>query len=145
MSMQKIRSAALEYLKNITIIKEHSKMSKLKYEKLEMQKYLYSNKINKTEGQQLFKFRTRMALFGNNFRNGLDNIECPLCRKPNSIDSETHSLVCETIKNKMPEVVLENIDINNLYSKNVSKMKETINIFMNILKIRKELLPNKKI
>ena len=110
-----------------------------------MQKYLYSSEINKTEGQQLFMFRTRMALFGNNFRNGLANIECPLCKIPNSIDSEEHSLACEIIINKIPEVALKNIDKNNLFSKNIFKMKETINIFMKILKIRKELLPNKKI
>ena len=109
----KIRSAALQYLKNIIIDKKHSKMDNLKYESLNMQGYLYSRIINKTEGQNLFMFRTRMALFANNFKNGSDNTKCPMCKNLNSIDSEAHSLVCEKIIFRLPEV--KNVKVDHLF------------------------------
>ena len=140
---EKIKIAAFNYLKNIAINKEHSKMDNLlkTYQCLKMQPYLYSAQITKTEGQELFRFRTRMALFGNNFRNGLNTVECPLCKKANSVDSEGHSLTCETIIDKIPEINMKVIRVDNLYSENVYIMKETINIFLQIMKIRNGKIP----
>ena len=103
-----------------------------------MQAYLYSNVINKTEAQHLFMFRTRMTMFINNFRNGSADIKCPLCSKSNSVDSEAHSLTCDKIINRLSEV--KNINVNNLYSEDLNVLKETINVFMKILDIRKEYL-----
>ena len=56
----KIAIEAFKYLKEKA--ETHSKMDNLKYKKLAIQKYLSSDIISKNEGQQLFKFRTRMAL-----------------------------------------------------------------------------------
>ena len=70
-------------------------MTQLNYDKLKLQSYLSSNDITKSEGQSLFKFRTRMAFFGVNFKNGMTNLECPLCKETNSLDSESHNLKCD--------------------------------------------------
>ena len=108
-------------------------MDNLKYESLNMQSYLYSRIINKTEGRNLFMFRTRMALFANNFKNGSDDTKCPMCKDLNSIDSEAHSLICEKIIDKLPKV--KNVNVNYLFSDNLKQLK--------IMNIRKEYLASK--
>ena len=118
-------------------------MEKLKYESLTMQSYFLSKFINKKEALELFMFRTRMTMFTNNFRNGSANTQCPLCNKVNSIDSEAHSLSCEEIIKLLPEITTKTITVNNFYSNNVQDLKKTVNIFMEIMKIRKEALSNK--
>ena len=49
---------------------KHSKMDNLWYSDLKMQPYLESNKFTTQEVKTIFKFRTRMANFGQNFKNG---------------------------------------------------------------------------
>ena len=51
-------------------------MDKLSYHKLEMQDYLKVNKLSAVGGKTLFRYRTHMANYGQNF--GSTNI-CPLC------------------------------------------------------------------
>ena len=63
-------------------------MTNLKYDKLSMQGYLSSNLITKSDGQNLFKFRTRMAQFAVNFKNETTNLECPVCEVTDSVDSK---------------------------------------------------------
>ena len=139
---QKIQLAALKYLQNISIQKEHSKMDKLIYKKLSMQPYLYSNIFKKIESQNLFKLRTRMAMFANNFKNGATSIECPMCKKSNSVDSEAHSLICDEIIKVIPEA--KEIYLNDIYSDDIHKMKETLNILIKILKLREDHLSTKQ-
>ena len=45
----------------------------------------------------LFKFRTRMAPFGENFRAGRINSLCPLCLS--HLDSQEESFNCRALKN----------------------------------------------
>ena len=44
-----------------------------------MQKYLELNNMDNNEAQVLFKYRTRMAKFGENFRGYKNFVICPLC------------------------------------------------------------------
>ena len=113
-------------------------MEKLKYEKMSMQSYFYSNLISKSEGQSLFRFRTRMAMFTNNFRNGATKLECPLCEKENSLDSEAHCLICDKITAILPEST--NIDFNNIYSEDINIMKEAIQMLEQVMEIRRDVL-----
>ena len=69
--------------------------------------------------------------------------QCPLCNKVNSIDSEAHSLSCEEIIKLLPEITTKTITVNNFYSNNVQDLKKTVNIFMEVMKIRKEALSSK--
>ena len=112
-------------------------MTNLKYNKLAMQSYLFSNMITKYEGQNLFKFRTRMALFAVNFKNGTNNLECPLCEEPNSLDSELHNLKCDKMIQLLPEVVDK--DIKHIYSDNVKAMKKIIIVLTKMMDIRSDL------
>ena len=58
-----------------------SKTRNLTYTHLEMQNYLYLESMSKKEAVILFKFRTKMAPFGENFKAGQVRTNCPLCFK----------------------------------------------------------------
>ena len=54
-------------------------MKDLNYTKLEMQTYLKLNNTNTEGARTLFKYRTRMAQYGENFRGNTGPVNCPLC------------------------------------------------------------------
>ena len=72
---------AREYEFNrLKILKEsHSKLNDLFYSKLEIQNYFKLENINTNEAQTLFRYRVRMAKYGENFRGKKSPIMCPLC------------------------------------------------------------------
>ena len=78
-----------------------------------------------------------MNQFTVNFPNGALNIQCPLCKKENSIDSDEHSFQCEVVQTLVPETIDKSPK--NIYSNSIEKMKETLNIFRKILDLRREL------
>ena len=90
-----------------------SKTENIPYKSLNMQKYLELETLNKKQAIALFKFRTRMAPFGENFRSGNLSTICPLCST--HIDSQENSLYCPTlrrelvIKGNYPDIFSENI------------------------------------
>ena len=67
-----------------------------------------------------------------------NNLECPLCKKSNSLDSEAHSLVCDKVTNLLPESA--DIKLDNLYSEDITFMKETIQILVKIMDIRSDMI-----
>ena len=85
----------LEYLLNLK--QKHSKMANLQYEELRLQSYLMDENITVKEAQNIFKYRTRVANFKENFKNNHDGgMWCPLCLvQP---DSQAHSVLCPVIK-----------------------------------------------
>ena len=134
---EKIKQAALKYLINISISKEHSKMNNLKYDKLSMQEYFCSTNFNKIESQSLFKYRTRMSNFAANFPNGRSTIICPICEDESTTDSESHSFICEKMIILLPEISKNSsMDI---YSKDIKTMKSGMEALTQILNLRSEL------
>ena len=73
-----------------------SKTKTLNYQSLKMQQYLQLKTLTKREAIVLFKFRTRMAPFGENFRSGQVVKICPLCSS--HVDSQEESFNCLTLK-----------------------------------------------
>ena len=63
----------------MNIKQTHSKLNNLCYTKLELQNYLKLEILNATEAQTLFRYRVRMANYGENFRGKANEILCPLC------------------------------------------------------------------
>ena len=61
-----------------------------------MQEYLELKTMTKNEAIILFKFRTRMAPFGENFRKGKSSTSCPLCLS--HVDAQEKSFSCPTLK-----------------------------------------------
>ena len=73
----------------------HSKMADLEYSELDIQKYLKDKAITVQQAKILFKFRTRMENFSNNFKGGKPTELCPLCRR--NADMQKHSYQCNII------------------------------------------------
>ena len=76
-----VRKKTMEYEYNqlMNIKQTHSKLNNLCYTKLELQNYLKLEVLNASEAQMLFKYRVRMASYGENFREKENGILCPLC------------------------------------------------------------------
>ena len=64
---KKSNEYALDYLLKMKL--KHSKMDNLQYEELKIQNYLKDESITVKEAQTLFKYRTRVARFKENFKN----------------------------------------------------------------------------
>ena len=73
-----------------------SKMKNLVYVELKMQEYLELKNMTASQAKAFFKFRIRMAPFGENFRGGEKTIICPLCNK--HPDGQEESFTCETLR-----------------------------------------------
>ena len=76
---ERAKEHALEVLNDMK--DGHSKMSNLHYTEIKTQEYLQSPNIRMEEALNLFKFRTHMADFGENYRAGAEFVLCPLCSK----------------------------------------------------------------
>ena len=117
----------------------HSKVMKIKYERLEMQKYLKPNeaKINLEEAQVIFKMRSRMTEVKANFKGKYENFECNAC-STKEYESQQHIIECKEINrrkirnNKPP-------DYKELFSRNVIKQRMIARYFLENMKIKKEL------
>ena len=90
--------------------KAKSKMKNLTYSQLQIQDYLLLKTINISEAKALFKFRLRMAPFGENFRGGQKTILCPLCEA--HPDGQRESFDCIQLK----EVINVKGDYNKIFS-----------------------------
>ena len=74
-------------------------MENLEYTELKLQKYLTDDDISVEEAKNLYRYRTRVANFKENFKNGYVAHACPLCHvQP---DTQAHSLVCPVLKTKV--------------------------------------------
>ena len=93
----KLKEYSLNYL--TTIKEKHSKMDDLIYPKLKLQNYLKDSQISVQAAKNLFRWRTRSALFKTNFGNSYLNTACPYCHvEP---DSQEHALQCTVVSQKI--------------------------------------------
>ena len=141
----KVRSAALEYLKKVQ--QNHSKVRHIKYTQLKPQAYLKSSAFTNDDVKLIFALRTRMSEdFKANFSNKyFGNIFCPLsCKDQNgqlSPDSQQHLLDCdidryidaETLRKK------QQINYNDLFCESIQKMKNMISIYKILMEVKKNI------
>ena len=96
--------------------REYKKLDRLEYMELKVQNYLEDQKLSFEDKKFIFLFRTRMALFGENFRAGKDYSMCPLCKL--HIDCQSLLLQCPELsaelKRKFGNDHLKSLD--NIYS-----------------------------
>ena len=95
-TLVKKRAKQYEFEKLLELKMSKTKMKNLIYTELKMQDYLSLNKMNTSEAKSLFKFRLRMAPFGENFRGGQKVIICPLCN--DHPDGQSESFWCTELK-----------------------------------------------
>ena len=129
-----VKSKAHEYsLNELTKNQQkHSKMEGLYYTEVKPQKYLTMKDVRIDQVRNIFRYRTRMADFGENFRGNQDHKMCPLCFK--HYDSQSLSFQCEFYKDKM-EI---NINMSDIYRDEISM--ETVKTMCKMMKLRKKHL-----
>ena len=76
--------------------KAKSKMKNLIYTEFKIQDYLLLKNMNASQAKAMFKFRVRMAPFGENFRGGQATVICPLCQ--GHPDGQAESFSCPEIQ-----------------------------------------------
>ena len=114
-------------------------MINLKYEKIEIQPYFLSKVIHRRQAQQIFKWRTHMYDFKMNFKKMYKENEY-LC-KLGCIhsDSQDNILKCDVIKVISP-VQLNPACYQNIFGRQVARIKEAANVLASAMEIRSNLL-----
>ena len=90
-------------------------MDNVSYSELKMQNYLKDENLKPKEMKTIFRYRTRMERYGENFRAGKAFIICPLCKL--HIDSQELCFQCPVIKK---ELRVEG-DISSIYKQNIDQ------------------------
>ena len=116
---------------------KHSKMKNLNYTSIMMQNYFKRTDLNVEQKKMIFKFRTRMSEFGENFRGGRDQVTCPLCET--HMDKQELSYECKVIQKE--------IDIKgsfeDIYNDKISI--HTVKTLEKIIETRKRLKENERL
>jgi hypothetical protein len=107
-------------------------MDGIYYHELKMQNYLKSSSVKLKEKRTIFRWRTRMERFGENFRGGSGPVICPLCET--HLDNQALSLQCPVVKKEIET----NSSLEDLYKEHISQ--ETIENISRISKIRENKL-----
>ena len=107
-------------------------MKNLQYSDLKIQPYLKINRLSLPVKRLLFKWRTRMAKFGGNYRGGMETPLCPLCES--HLDNQMESNNCPNIKKQIK--VKE--DLRDIFSDNITN--STIETIIQIDELRKTTL-----
>ena len=98
-----VKKQAREYefnrLLKIKVTRAKSIMKDIHYSEFKMQKYLELREMSASKAKVWFKFRVRMAPFGENFRGGEATVMCPLCLS--HPDGQAESFQCEKMKKLM--------------------------------------------
>ena len=131
-----VKTKAKEYaLEQLTLKQQkHSKMEELHYTEIKPQEYLMMKNVGIDQIRNIFRFRVRMAKFGENYRGNEDHVMCPLCHK--HFDSQKFSFQCEFFRDKL-EI---KCNMSDLYSDNVTV--ETAQTIDKMMKLREEHLRN---
>ena len=132
-----IKHLAFEYLKKEA--KDKSKMKNLNYSEFDMQSYLKSQEISKSNKMLLFKLRTRMIDIEDNF--GKKTL-CAMCKLQPSCQS--HLFECIFIKLKCPEIVNSDCEYADIFKNNINKMNILSKIAENIIRQREIILENEQ-
>ena len=110
----------------------HSKMDNLFYVELNMQYYLKDRKLSLRQARAVFKYKTRMANFSDNFRGGKETKPCPLCK--DDPDTQRHSLLCKVIRQN----ITINIRYEDIFHSQVDQ--EVAKTLENILRFKEDFL-----
>ena len=119
----KMKEYALDKLNEAKF--EHSKMENLVFTELAIQSYLISDELSLSQKRNIFLFRSRMADYSENYRDGTNVVKpCRICKSHS--DCQTHSVSCQlTLKSVKARGNYSEIFSNNI-SSNTSKILEEI-------------------
>ena len=127
------KSTEYEFSKLMMAKQPHTKMNQLNYPKLEMPQYLKDGNILAVGGRTLFRYRTHMANYRQNFGNNNGPVNCQLCGL--HLDNQYMAFYnCHIIK--------DNVDIKGKYEDifKQSVPSDLVNTLVKIEQFRKENL-----
>ena len=96
----KKKSREYAFKKLMKMKNNHTKMKRVKYEKLGMQSYLTSKDLTREEKITVLHWRVHMEQFGENYRGKKEEVICPLCGEHKD-DEESSFSVCKVTKKEM--------------------------------------------
>ena len=114
-----------------------SKMKHLKYNKLEMQNYLKSNRLNTMQKKLLFKIRIRAVDTPDSY--GRDE-QCRICNVER--DQLSHVTECVVLKLLWPDMTQNEANTSDAYDDDVEKQRSLAIKFQRMWRIRKRILTN---
>jgi len=109
------------------------KLANLSYNELKTQEYLLNRELTFDEKKMIFKFRTRMADYKENFRGLNPSTICPLCKL--HFDSQNFALQCPIIKK---EIKGSDTDISDIYDDVISL--KSVKLLSKVTVIRTKLM-----
>ena len=92
----KKKSHDYEFKRLMEIKSRKSKLKDIRYNELKIQDYLLLEIMNASQAKAIFKFRVRMAPFGENYRGGSPTVLCPFCKL--HPDGQPKSFKCKKIQ-----------------------------------------------
>ena len=132
--------ATFKSLKNVQ--KEHSKVNKIQYKKLEIQDNLKSPKFSNTNCELLIALRshTKRGIKCNFLSFYSNDMSCPLkYNKTKPEDCQSHLLNCERILAQQKNDETETVQYAHIYGC-LTKQKAVVRLYSKLFKIREELL-----
>ena len=132
-----IAEKSLHYLNNLK--QKHSKVNKLKHQKLSMQSYFLpsENDMTKDEIQLIFQMRSKVTKVKMNMKGLYDTYECSVCL--NQDESQEHIYSCGEIWNTRKESFSNVPEYENIMNGNTKQKLEVARIFKENLKIHTDI------
>ena len=121
------------------------KVTGLKYHEFQIQPYLKANDISEQESKIIFKARTKTLDVKANFASSEEKLineekfYCKICEDKKE-DNQEHLFLCKTLKVKIPELADTPVNLSDIYSKDISKLKQVSKLLSQLLKARNELI-----
>ena len=137
---RKTKAAAFSYLKGKQT--EHSKVRHIQYDQFKTQEYMKNPQFSNEEINLLHALRSRSTDCKANYKQKYihSNILCSLCK--NEDEDQQHILRCKVIQDELntKEIANENIEYEDLFSKDIGKQKTITALFLLLFKIRDDIL-----
>ena len=102
-----------------------------------MQSYLQDKNIPTSTARIVFKSRTRMTSYWNNFKGKIVRKNCPICCDESYLDDQPHSFQCTEVKKQVEvkhdfnQIFGQNVD--HELAKTIERIEEVRKSIMNVL------------
>ena len=127
---KKLHEHAIAHLK--TLANTHSKSTKIAAEAFGKKDYFCDRRFTKEDVQLLFALRTKMIDCKSNFSNQYGNIlTCRICHDIDSVEDESHILLCKTINTEKYDVCYSDV------FGNTNEQYKVTQVFKKVLRKRK--------
>ena len=118
-----VKSKAKEYAFNMLCQKKesYSKLRNLDHIEFKAQEYLLNKNLTYDDIKLVFRFRTRMLNFSENFKAGRETMVCPLCNLHS--DSQSLMLECPFMREELKKQFgdIGNIQMKNFFKSNIDE------------------------